>query len=67
LKLASYLGSYQIDFLYFQQHGGFEPHFLTNFVLLSAPSSNFAFVFCNMSSSHLGFDMPMNPSSTLDI
>jgi len=30
-NLASFLGSFQIEFLYFQQLDGFEPHFLAFF------------------------------------
>ncbi len=30
-ELGSFLGSFQTSILYFQQHGGFEPHFSTFF------------------------------------
>ena len=32
LILGSFLGSFQVDFLFFHQLGGFEPHFSTSFV-----------------------------------
>jgi hypothetical protein len=35
-ELGSFLGSFQTPSLYFQQHGGFEPHFLTFFFVLVA-------------------------------